>query len=70
MKKASVKLSKTGSQEDYRLSAVGYNLGQALSKGHLTPDETYKLIDTMLRTDRYNVISEHNLWLQLLPKKE
>ena len=47
--------SKTGSIEDYRLSAVGYNLGQALSKGHLTPYETYKLIDTMLRTDKYNV---------------
>jgi hypothetical protein len=50
---SSNRLSRTGSKEDYRLSGVGYNLGQALAKGHITPKQLAKIIDRMLRTDDY-----------------
>lgn len=45
--------SKTGSQEDLDLGIVGYNIGQALSKGHLKPSQLSSKINEYLRTSKH-----------------
>lgn len=56
-----------GAKEDYRLSVVGYNIGQALQKGHIKPSELARKLDQYLRTDKYNEVSEDDKWLKKLP---
>ncbi len=63
-------LSESGSAEDYRLSAVGYNIGKALKKGHIKPSKLHDMLDQVLRTDKYNVTPEEDPWLQRLRKTD
>jgi hypothetical protein len=53
--------SSTGSRQDYILSGVGYNLGQALAKGHITPRQLVKMIDRILRTDAYRPFPDEKI---------
>jgi len=59
-----------GSQEDYRLGVVGYNVGQALAKSNISPLELSDRLDMILRSTQFNVILDDDPWLKALPKAQ
>ncbi|MGE0201188.1 MAG: hypothetical protein AB7P76_09485 [Candidatus Melainabacteria bacterium] len=61
------RLSQDPSEEDYRLSYVGYALGHALRKGSLTPETFADSLDEMLRTGEANAINPDAFINRLMP---
>lgn len=54
-------ISQTGTKADFLLSGVGYNVGQALAKGDVTPTQLSKQIDRILRSNAYRPFTDEQI---------